>query len=251
MVMAQSANAKVSTRARKPTAAVKRRPQAVSGKSAARATPGRRFNPIHRPSLAWTVREEILARILQGDFRPGDRIVEMRIAQELGTSQAPVREALRSLEMLGLVESSRNRGARVRMLDAKELAEITDIRAQLEGYAATLAATRLKRDAALLEAQIDAMHRAAKTGDMRTFAEANSAFHRIIVQATGNATLLDIWTRLDVRAHTIMNVLRGHRNLATVAESHRPIVDALRHGSSRTVRRALLHHILGLRLSVP
>ena len=103
----------------------------------------------------------------------------------------------------------------------------------------------------MLEAEIDAMHRAAKTGDMRTFAEANSAFHRIIVQATVNATLLDIWTRLDVRAHTIMNVLRGHRNLATVAESHRPIVDALRHGSSRTVRRALLHHILGLRLSVP
>src|SRR5216683_765907 len=72
---------------------------------------GIRAAAIKRPSLAETVREEILGRILSGEIQPGERIVEMRIAQELGTSQAPVREALRALEVIGVIESSKNRGA--------------------------------------------------------------------------------------------------------------------------------------------
>ncbi|HTO46864.1 MAG TPA: FCD domain-containing protein [Burkholderiales bacterium] len=194
------------------------------------------------------MRGEILRRILKGEIEPGERIVEMRIAQELGTSQAPVREALRALEALGVVESSLNRGARVRMTETKELVEITDVRAELEGYAASLASRPLKGRTAELERQVTAMKRAAKVHDMRRFAEANTAFHRYIVAATGNATLLDIWTTLDVKGHTIMNVLRGHRDLTRVAESHRPIIAALKSGDARAARAALRKHILALKL---
>jgi DNA-binding GntR family transcriptional regulator len=206
---------------------------------------------IEQLSLTDRVREEILRRILNGEIEPGERIIEMHIAQQLGTSQAPVREALRALEVLGVVESSRNRGARVRMLEARELAEITVVRAELEGYAAAAAAGRLKGATADLEKHVMAMRQAAKTRDMRRFAAANARFHRSIVAATGNATLLEIWQQLDVKAHTIMNVLRGHRNLASVAESHWPIVEALKSGDSRAARKAIRKHILDLKLVVP
>jgi DNA-binding GntR family transcriptional regulator len=206
---------------------------------------------IEQPSLTERVREEILRRILDGEIEPGERIIEMHVAQQLGTSQAPVREALRALEVLGVIESSRNRGARVRMLEARELAEITDVRAELEGYAASVAASRLKGRTADIEKHVLAMRQAAKTRDMRRFAAANARFHRSIVEATGNATLLGIWQQLDVKAHTIMNVLRGHRNLASVAESHWPIVEALNSGDSRAARSAIRKHIFDLKLVVP
>jgi DNA-binding GntR family transcriptional regulator len=203
---------------------------------------------IKRVSLTDTVREEILRRILNGTIEPGHRIIEMRIAQELGTSQAPVREALRALEVLGVIESSRNRGARVRMLDARELADITDLRAELEGYAASRTAANLGGDTSVLEKHVIAMQRAAKARNVHRFAEANTRFHRTIVEATGNGTLLGVWTQLDVKAHTIMNVLRGHRNLVAVADSHWPIVAALKTGDGRAAKRAIRAHILALRL---
>jgi len=203
---------------------------------------------IERSSLTEKVREEILRRILDGTVQPGDRIREMHIAQELGTSQAPVREALRSLEAIGVVTSSRNRGAHVRMLETGELIEITEVRAELEGYAASLASRRLKGDTAELQRQIEAMRQAARSKDMRRFAEANTKFHRAIVEATGNATLLDIWMRLDVKMHTVMNMLRGHRDLMKVALSHLPIVDALQSGDGRAAKTEIRKHILALKL---
>ena len=235
-------------RTSKPRAAGRLRARTLSRPALQSVERAIRSPAIARPSLAERVRGEVLRRILRGEIQPGERIVEMRIAQELGTSQAPVREALRALEVLGVVESSLNRGARVRMTEARELVEITSVRAELEGYAASLASGPLKGRTAELEKQIVVMKDAAKRHDMRRFAEANTAFHRHIVAATGNATLLEIWTRLDVKAHTIMNVLRGHRDLARVADSHRPIVAALKSGDARAARGATRKHILGLKL---
>src|SRR5579859_5534989 len=155
---------------------------------------------IERQSLADRLRAELLRRILDGAIRPGERIIELRVAEEFGTSQAPVREALRGLEVLGVVEASRNRGARARVLSTRELAEISDVRAELEGYAASLAASWFKGNATELEDHVETMRQAAKVGDVRRFAEANTEFHRLIVRSAGNAVLLDIWASLDVKA---------------------------------------------------
>jgi len=205
-------------------------------------------SPIERRSLAEKVRAELLSRILDGTIRPGERIIELRVAEEFGTSQAPVREALRGLEVLGVVEASRNRGARARVLSSRELAEISDVRAELEGYAASLAASRFKGNTAELEAHVETMRRAATAGDVRPFAEANTDFHRLIVETAGNATLLDIWSQLDVKAHTVMNVLRSQRDLTLVANSHTPIVDALNAGDAQAARRAARTHVVGNKL---
>src|SRR5687767_9053059 len=104
------------------------------------------MSAVMRTVLREQVKELLLERILAGDYRPGDRLVETRIAQELGTSQAPVREALRDLELLRFVESEPFRGARVREISPAELAEIYPVRAALEEVAAREAAVRLAGD---------------------------------------------------------------------------------------------------------
>jgi DNA-binding GntR family transcriptional regulator len=93
--------------------------------------------------LRQQVKELLLERILSHHYAPGDRLVETRIAQELGVSQAPVREALRELETLRFVESAPFKGAWVREVSDRELAEIYPIRAALEDVAARAAAERL------------------------------------------------------------------------------------------------------------
>jgi DNA-binding GntR family transcriptional regulator len=85
-----------------------------------------------RTVLREQIRELLLERILKGELQPGDRIVELQIAQELGTSQAPVREALRELQSLGFVEHEPYRGTRVRRIIEEELAEIYPVRAALK-----------------------------------------------------------------------------------------------------------------------
>ena len=79
---------------------------------------------INRASLSQQIRDALLERIVSGSLKPGDRLIELKIADEMQTSQAPVREALRELEAIGLIETQRNKGARVRIIDEGELAEI-------------------------------------------------------------------------------------------------------------------------------
>src|SRR5215210_7551356 len=123
------------------------------------------------------VKDALVERILDGFYGPGDRIVEMRVAEEFGVSQAPVREALRELELLRLVVSEPFRGARVREVSAEELAEIYPVRAALEEVAARGAAVNLAGDVAPLAEEIDAMRAAAKAADVHDFVTHDVAFH--------------------------------------------------------------------------
>jgi DNA-binding GntR family transcriptional regulator len=82
------------------------------------------------------VKDVLLARILAGEYADGERLIETRIAQELGTSQAPVREALRELESLRFIESEPYRGARVRAVSLDEILEVYPVRSALEEVAA-------------------------------------------------------------------------------------------------------------------
>jgi DNA-binding GntR family transcriptional regulator len=119
---------------------------------------------ISRTVLREQVKDVLLQRIASGELQPGERLVETRIAQELGTSQAPVREALRDLQLLRLVESEPFRGSRVRVFDEEELIEVYPVRASLEELAAKLAAEKLRRCSAL-EVEFEAMREAVRKDD--------------------------------------------------------------------------------------
>src|SRR3954469_9906000 len=118
-----------------------------------------------RSSLSQTVSDQIRGRILDGRLRPGERLVEERLSAELGVSRVPVREALRSLSMEGLVRLERNRGATVTEITPELVAELVEVRTLLEALNARLAARR--HDPEIVEALQETLKRgnaAARSG---------------------------------------------------------------------------------------
>ncbi len=206
-----------------------------------------RAQPLIRLSLSQQIRDHLLGRIVSGTLKPGDRLVELKIADEMATSQAPVREALRELEAIGVVETLRNKGARVRTISDHELGEIYDVRAQLEGYAAELAAGAGAPIKGKLMESVKRMKQAARKGDSIAFAEHNTAFHRRIVESAGNSFLLGVWESLDVKVRTAVNVARSNRDLLEIAESHVAIVDAITSGNCKSARTKAARHVLNNR----
>jgi len=180
---------------------------------------------VGRVVLREQVKQWLLQRILSGHYAPGERLIETKIAQDLGISQSPVREALRELELLRFVESASFRGSWVREVTNEELIEIYPVRAALEEVAAREAAKHLRGDTGLLDAEIEAM---AKADDLPTQVDHDVRFHRLIVEASGNTRLIEVWSSLQVEAHTLISALRTGLDHQEIAEMHRPIVDALR-----------------------
>jgi DNA-binding GntR family transcriptional regulator len=200
-----------------------------------------------RTVLREQIRELLLERILKGELQSGDRIVELQLAQELGTSQAPVREALRELQSLGFVEHEPYRGTRVRRITEEELAEIYPVRAALEELAAQGAASRLDGKVEELEREFEAMREAADRNDLQDLAAHDATFHRLIVEAAGNKVLLDTWRTLRVEARVVITALKTDVDLQELAELHRPLLEALKEGSPEKAGGALRQHFELLR----
>ncbi len=201
------------------------------------------MSAISRTVLREQVKDILLHRIVSGELRPGERLVETRIAAELGTSQAPVREALRDLELLRLVESEPFRGARVREFGDEELIEVYPVRAVLEELAAREAAKRLDGDVAGLEREVDAMREAARRGDVNALARHDIAFHRLIVEAAGNAILEQCWKSLGVEGRITISLYGTYVEADEAAELHVPIVEAIRSGTPAAAGRAARKHV--------
>lgn len=148
---------------------------------------GRRHQPLRE-----TVADEIRGAILAGRLAPGDRLVEDRLADELGVSRNPVREALRMLQSEGYVEIVPRRGASVAQLTAEEGHDLLEVRGPLEALAARLAARRITADG--IEALRDVHRRgtaAAAQGQLDDLPPLNTEFHAGIVAAAGNVYLAD------------------------------------------------------------
>jgi DNA-binding GntR family transcriptional regulator len=204
---------------------------------------------VTRTAFRDQVKEVLLARILSGEYAPGERLVETRIARELGTSQGPVREALRVLETLRLVESEPFIGARVRAVTREELAEIYPVRAAIESAAAREAAVRLDGRVEQLELALEAMYRAAAAGDINEQVAQDVQFHRTIVEATQNSAFVKVWLSLGVEAGTLITLLRlitelpDGMELRDIAALHEPILAALRTRDPDAAARAAAEHL--------
>ncbi len=196
---------------------------------------------IPRSVLSDQVKDRLLEAILDGRYPPGARIVETRVARELGTSQAPVREALRDLEALGVVETTAFRGARVRRPSADELVEGFAIRAVLESLGARIAIPRLTdEDLGVLGRYVEEMRRAAEEGDFHAEATADAAFHGRIVELSGNATLQRVWRTLEPFSRTYITMVVPGVDRRRIAELHAPVLAALRLRDA-SVAEAVIH----------
>jgi DNA-binding GntR family transcriptional regulator len=200
----------------------------------------------NRSSLREQIKDVILQRIVEGSLQPGSRIVETRIAQELGVSQGPVREALRDLEQLGCVVHEPNRGCSVRDFSLEELLEAFPVRAALEALAARLAAERItKAELAELEQLLERMTKAAQRGDAHDQSQANASFHATIVRAARNGTLERQWQMLEPYSRTYLTVSRPGIDLAFLSDRHVPILDALRRRDPAAAAEAIQEHLMG------
>ncbi|MGZ4551296.1 MAG: GntR family transcriptional regulator [Blastococcus sp.] len=182
-----------------------------------------------RSVLADQVKERLLEAILDGSYPPDSRIVETAVAKELGTSQAPVREALRGLEALGIVEITPFRGARVRRLAPEELLEAYVVRSAIEVLGARLAVARLTDgDVAALLAIGERMQEAAKSGDRRAVAVIDASLHEAIMERSGNATLLRVWRSLEPFSRTYITLAGPGSDPQWSADLHDPMLEAIR-----------------------
>ncbi|MEU1310800.1 GntR family transcriptional regulator [Streptomyces cinnamoneus] len=194
-------------------------------------------------SLREQIREHILEGIVSGRWQPGERIVERRIAAELLVSQTPVREALRELESLRLIESVPNKGVRVRDLSAADLKESYPVRAGLEQVAAELAAETLAEDVSALEREVAALQVADRAGDSEAQARHTVAFHREIVRAARNSVLLHTWESLGIEVWTTLSIRWLSPEPRAHAEDHEEIVRAFRRRDP-AIGEVLKRHVL-------
>jgi DNA-binding GntR family transcriptional regulator len=202
--------------------------------------------PFTRANLREQIKDVLLQRIVGGTYPPGSRIVETRVAQELGVSQGPVREALRDLEQLGCVVHEPYRGCSVRAFSVDELLDAFPVRAALEALAARLAAERIT-DAELrkLDRLLERMRLAAQRGDAHDQSQANASFHATIVRAARNSTLERQWRLLEPFSRTYLTVSRPGIDLVHLSDRHTPILDALRHREPDAAADAMHDHLMG------
>jgi DNA-binding GntR family transcriptional regulator len=198
---------------------------------------------ISRSVLADQVKDRILEDILNGRHPPDSRIIETQIARELGTSQAPVREALRGLAALGVVEITPFRGARVRRPSRREIIEAYAVRSTLEALAARLAVPRLT-DAAIAElaGHLEAMRAAARANDGHAVAEADAQFHGRIVELADNGTLMKVWRSLEPFSRTYITLVVPGADPQWSANLHAPILAAVERRDPEAVVEALARH---------
>ncbi len=202
---------------------------------------------IERRVLRDQVRERLMEDILSGRLQPGERIVETRVAKELGLSQTPVREALRDLELLGFVVTSAFRGATVRRVSPEDWAEIYPIRAVLEGVAARAAAARISdEDIKRLRELIEEMRAASGRGDKHATIQADIDFHAHIVELSGNRVLKQLWQSLRLATTTFLTVSVTHRPLEELAERHTAVLEALMSRDGAAAESAMRSHISDL-----
>ncbi len=202
-----------------------------------------RDSMVSRRVLADQVKDHVLHAIRTGRYPLGSRIVETHLARELGVSQQPVREALRGLEALGVVEILSFRGARVRRPTAAELLEGYAVQFALEALGAQLAVPLLvDADIADLEALEHEMQAAAARGDGRALAIADASFHGTLIRIAANSSLERVWQTLEPDSRTYITVVSPGADAQWSADLHLPILDAVRRRDAELVVLALRRH---------
>src|SRR6187431_480717 len=197
-------------------------------------------------SLTSVVQQEIERRILQGELAPGAKLNEAALAEALGVSRGPVREAFRMLEEAGLVRQEKNRGVFVRSIPLDEAMEIFDLRAMMdEAVGRRLAASIEPEQLRRVRAMVEAMEKAVKAGDADSYHLLNLEFHDKLVEFAGNRKLTALYRRVinELSLFRRMNLVDA-KLLPISAGEHRAIVKAIASGDPDAAGRAMRQHVM-------
>ena len=195
-------------------------------------------------TLASLVRKELERMIVSGELRAGDRLNESALADRLGVSRGPIREACRGLEQSRLVEVVVNRGTFVRQISLQDALDIYDVRSALFGVAGeTLAARITPPQLATLSGLVEAMARAAD--DIDAYYPLNVDYHAKLVEFSGNARLVTTYRSLAQELHLFRRQgLVSEGSMAVSNREHRAILEALAQRDAARAGTLMREHIL-------
>ncbi|MGH1461918.1 MAG: GntR family transcriptional regulator [Neptuniibacter sp.] len=196
-------------------------------------------------SINAEVKKQIENKIISGELKPGDRLDETTLAQEYGVSRTPVREALLQLQTIGLIELRARKGAIVASIEFKELFEMFEVMAELEGMCGHLAARRASpEDLKNIEAEYNKCAEAASTKDSDLYYQVNTGFHEAIYQAAHNGYLsrktINLRNRLAPYRRT---QLRNENRITDSMAEHLKILKAIQARNPDKAKQLLIEHI--------
>lgn len=183
--------------------------------------------------------------IITGEFAPGERLMEISLANRLGVSRTPVREAIRKLELEGLVIMIPRKGAQVAKITEKSLRDVIEIRCVLEEFAASLACERITPEGRenLKDAHENFVE-AVKNGDILDIVEKDERFHDAIFQATSNERLITIINNLREQFYRYrMEYVKDIEQHSVLVNEHELLLRAIYDGDSETAKRIMRTHL--------
>lgn len=202
--------------------------------------------PVEERMPLWErIYRRLRGAIQRGEFSPGTRLVEQRLAEDLGVSRTPVREALYRLEREGLVTKIPHRGIIVRDHDPEELMEVLELRGLLEGYAASLAAKRADQELFdELEGILRASEEAIQRGDIDRVIELNTDFHETLYRRCGNRRLFELIKDLRDQFYRFrVCILKLPGMPERSIRDHHEMIELMRRGESEAVEEFVREHI--------
>lgn len=190
--------------------------------------------------------------ILKGDLKPGERLMELQLASQLGVSRTPIREAIRMLEQEGLAVTVPRKGAEVAKMTLKGMEDVLEIREALDILACQLACTRITTEQlALLEEKKIAFEKSLKSKNVKEIAETDVAFHDVIYQATGNPKLVNMLNNLREQIYRYrVEYLKREENYPTLIKEHNEIYTSLVERNVANVTASIREHVVNQAIAV-
>jgi DNA-binding GntR family transcriptional regulator len=198
----------------------------------------------HRP-LREIVYEELKMQILKGQIVPGTRMMEVEMAEEMGVSRTPIREAIRKLEKEGLVTIEPRKGAYASQISTKDMVDILEVRQNMEGLAAYYAAMRMNDEQKKKLAEIsEAYNKAVIENNTPDMIKYDTAFHHLIVEGSGNKMLVHMIEQLQELVLRFRYLYYDDfKRAEKMPREHKVIYDAIFTGDTEKARRAADVHI--------
>lgn len=196
-------------------------------------------------TLTWRVYHDIVRLISSGKLVAGSRLDEQQIANELGVSRTPLREAITRLVQDGLIENRPYRGNFVRKFTAKEVSDLYEVRKVLESLAVRLATPHMTADtiAELREILVE-IDTALKASDMEAYGLADQHFHAAVAHHSGNDTLIAMLEQLRGQIQLIRTMANQNPDVVEITAMERPeIIDAMAQGDVDRAAQLMEEHI--------
>jgi DNA-binding GntR family transcriptional regulator len=203
------------------------------------------FSSQKRSTLTDQALKEIRNAIRSGKLKPGERLIEVQLAEEMQISRFPIREALRYLEKEGLVETKPFKGTHVAQLTETDMEELYSLRSALEELAVRILIQNLdEKKIEALESIIQSMQKASQSENLDQMISEDLRFHQTICELSDHRKLLEVWRTLESQLQVFLTIKKNFFETSyQYVATHEPIMEAIKHRNVKRAERAIRDHL--------